>query len=315
MSGAPAATGGSGRRGGAAPGAGDSQHAAPDGQTDSTATTAAMPVVALDDVRFTRAEGFALHVARLRLAAGEALACVGPSGCGKTTLVELVAGILVPQQGRARLLGVDLGALSDEGRRAHRIAHVGFVFQRFALLEHLTGLENVLLPYHVSRALRLDDAARERALELAHTLGVAHALPRKPERLSQGERQRLAICRALVTEPDLLLADEPTGNLDPARSAETMELLVSQARRRGTGLLVATHDHGLLDRFDRVLVVGDTGEVRDTGEAQAERGVRDADERQRERGRRDTDEIQRERGEGHGDRGGRNAGDRGGRDA
>jgi ABC-type lipoprotein export system ATPase subunit len=219
------------------------------------------PIAVLDRVQFRRKGGFRLAARTVRLEAGEAVAVVGPSGCGKTTLVHLVAGIVSPDSGHVIVQGTDLSSLSDHGRRALRIRDIGMVFQRFALLEHLTGLENVLLPYHVSSALRLDDAVINRARSLAEHLGVAHALDRKPERLSQGERQRLAIARALVTVPDLLLADEPTGNLDPDRSQETIELLVDEARQRGAGLLVATHDHALLDRFDRVLEVGDNGEV------------------------------------------------------
>jgi ABC-type lipoprotein export system ATPase subunit len=219
------------------------------------------PLALLDHVQFRREGGFRLAAHDVRLEAGEAVAVVGPSGCGKTTLVHLVAGIVAPDSGHVIVQGTDLAALSDDGRRALRIRDIGMVFQRFALLEHLTGLENVLLPYHVSSALRLDDAAISRARSLAEHLGVSHALDRKPERLSQGERQRLAIARALVTAPDLLLADEPTGNLDPDRSLETIELLIDEARQRRAGLLVATHDHALLEHFDRVLEVGDNGEV------------------------------------------------------
>lgn len=221
----------------------------------------AAPLVQLDGVSLTRDGGFTLSVDGLSIAPGEAVACVGPSGCGKTTLAHLVAGILLADTGNARLDGHELAALTEDRRRALRITTIGMVFQRFALLDHLTGLENVLLPYHVSDELDLTDGAEERARGLAHTLGVAARLDARPERMSQGERQRLAICRALVTRPALLIADEPTGNLDPARSDETIELLVSQAREHDVALFVVTHDHGLLEHFDRILTVDDQGSV------------------------------------------------------
>jgi putative ABC transport system ATP-binding protein len=220
-------------------------------------------MLTLSDVHFRYGSGgFALSVDALSVARGERVACVGPSGSGKTTLAHLMAGILVPDAGHVTLAGHALSSLSDAERRALRITTIGMVFQRFALLEHLTGLENILLPYHISAALLLDEPAQQRARDLAQTMGIEHVLGRRPERLSQGERQRLAICRALVTQPGLVIADEPTGNLDPRATATTLDLLTEQVAQRGATLLVVTHDHSLLPRFDRVLQTTDDGQVR-----------------------------------------------------
>lgn len=219
-------------------------------------------MLTLSDVLFSYGDdGFSLSVDELSVGRGERIACVGPSGSGKTTLAHLMAGILVPDSGRVVLAGQTLSSLPDAERRALRITTVGMVFQRFALLDHLTGLENILLPYHVSAALQLDASVQHRAAELAQTMGIRHVLDRRPERLSQGERQRLAICRALVTEPGLVIADEPTGNLDPRATSVTLDLLAEQVSQRGATLLVVTHDHSLLTRFDRVLQTTDDGRV------------------------------------------------------
>lgn len=211
-------------------------------------------LVRLDGVRFAYGEGgFSLAVDALEVARGERVAVVGPSGCGKTTLVSLMTGVLVPGAGAVRLGDAVVSSLAEDARRALRLERVGMVFQELELLEYLTGLENALLPYHLSARLALDEAVRSRALELMASLGVAHAATRLPARLSQGERQRVAIARALVTEPDLIVADEPTGNLDPDNARATLDLLAERSASLDAALLVVTHDHGLLDRFDRVI--------------------------------------------------------------
>lgn len=206
------------------------------------------------DLRFRYGEGdFALDLEGLVVEPGEAVACIGPSGCGKTTLLRLLTGQLVPDAGTVTLADRPLSALSDQARRARRLREVGLVFQDFALLDYLSARDNLLLPYRLSPELGLDDSARARADELARATGIAGLLSRKPARLSQGERQRVALCRALVTEPGLVVADEPTGNLDPRAGAAAVDLLFEQVRARGATLLVVTHDHLLLPRFDRVL--------------------------------------------------------------
>jgi putative ABC transport system ATP-binding protein len=224
-----------------------------------TSTTAAPLPVRIESLAFRHAAGamegpgFQLALRELDLPAGDSLVCIGPSGCGKSTLLQLLAGILVPESGRVLLGDVDLTQRNEAQRRDYRISNIGLVFQEFELLEHLTVAENVLLPYFVNRNLRRDDAAEQTLRELAEQLGVIAHLPRKPHKLSQGERQRVALCRALVTRPRLLLADEPTGNLDPDNTGNVMDLLLEEVRRRGTTLVMVTHDHDLVPKFDHVL--------------------------------------------------------------
>jgi putative ABC transport system ATP-binding protein len=149
--------------------------------------------------------------------------------------------------------GALLSDLDDAARRAFRVQHVGLVFQEFELLDYLDVLDNILLPYRVHPSMRLDGAVRDRAIALARDVGLGDKLRRHPQRLSHGEKQRAAVCRALVTQPDLLLADEPTGNLDPVNKERVLEILVDHARATGATLVTVTHDHGMLKRFGRVI--------------------------------------------------------------
>ena len=218
-----------------------------------TETDDVRPLVELAGVALSFAGGFRLAIDELSIPRGQKVACIGPSGSGKTTLVNLVAGILAAERGTVRALGRDLGALSDAERRSFRRTSIGLVFQELELVDYLSARDNVLLPRWIGG--RPSPADRARADALARSLGIADLLGRKPARLSQGERQRVAIARALVTEPELLLCDEPTGNLDPDTSHATLNLLFTEAERRGTTVLFVTHDHGLLPRFDRTIDV------------------------------------------------------------
>jgi putative ABC transport system ATP-binding protein len=211
-------------------------------------------MIRLTDLEFRYGEGdFALRIPELVVERGEAVAVIGPSGSGKTTLLNLIAGIATPQAGAVTTDGVELTALDDARRRDFRIRHVGLVFQEFELLEYLSVLDNVLLPYRINPSLRLEPSVRERAATLAQRVGVGDKLDRNARRLSQGERQRAAVCRALIAEPALLLADEPTGNLDPANKDRVLDILFDSARASGTTLLAVTHDHDILGRFGRVI--------------------------------------------------------------
>ncbi len=199
------------------------------------------------------ANTFRLPVPEFSLEDGERVAIVGPSGSGKTTLLNLIAGILTPETGKIDVSGTEVSALSDAARRRFRASQIGFVFQDFALLDYLPARQNILYPYRITPALTLDTAARERAEALANACGIGDKLDRHPSALSQGEQQRVAICRALVTQPKLILSDEATGNLDPSSKARILDLLFEQASEAGASVLAVTHDHELLPRFERVL--------------------------------------------------------------
>jgi len=201
-----------------------------------------------------RRGGFALRIERFEADAGEAVAVVGASGCGKTTFLHLAAGVLAADAGEVRVAGKELGKLSASRRAAFRLERIGLVFQEFELVEHLSVRENIALPRHLGWR---GEGLRERAGELARATGIDHRLDAGPRRLSQGERQRVAICRALATAPRLLLADEPTGNLDPTNKRAALELLLGQAREQECAVVVATHDHDLLGAFDRVVEFGE----------------------------------------------------------
>ena len=199
------------------------------------------------------AGGFCLRVPEFSLGDGERVAIVGPSGSGKTTLLNLIAGILTPEEGRIDVAGTNVAGLPDSERRKFRASQIGFVFQDFALLDYLSARQNIYYPYRITPALRLDEAARDRAEALAQACGIADKLDRHPTALSQGEQQRVAICRALITQPKLILSDEATGNLDPDSKARILDLLFDQAAKAGAPVLAVTHDHELLPRFERVL--------------------------------------------------------------
>ena len=211
-------------------------------------------MIELSDVLFRYREGeFELRIRELAVARGEQVGLIGPSGSGKTTLLHLLAGIERPERGRIAVDGTALSELSDPNTRAFRIRKLGLVFQEFALLEHLSVFDNVLLPYRITPVLELDATARQRAHSLIEDVGLGESSDRLVTQLSQGERQRVAVCRALVTEPSLLLADEPTGNLDPANKFRVIDILRDYAVEHDATLLTVTHDHDLLDRFPRVI--------------------------------------------------------------
>ena len=195
---------------------------------------------------------FRLRVPQLGIEGGSTVALIGPSGTGKTTLLSLLAGILVPDTGTVRVNGTHLSGLDDRVRRDFRIRHTGLVFQEFELLEYLSVLDNILLPYRISSALALNEGIRERAKSLAEQVGIADKLRRHPRQLSQGERQRVALCRALLPQPPVILADEPTGNLDPANRDRVLAIVFDYVKTRQATLIAVTHEHDLLDRFQRV---------------------------------------------------------------
>ncbi|WP_405730396.1 ABC transporter ATP-binding protein [Streptomyces sp. NBC_00028] len=200
----------------------------------------------------------ALRGVSLEVPRGELVALKGRSGSGKTTLLNIVGGLDAPDQGRVEVGGRDLAALDEDGLLALRRDHVGFVFQSFGLIPILTAAENVGVPLRLRRA---DARAREERVELLLSLvGLADHAAQRPTELSGGQQQRVAIARALANSPSLLIADEPTGQLDAETGHAVMELLRAVVRSENVTALVATHDATLLDLADRVLELGD-GEI------------------------------------------------------
>ncbi len=185
----------------------------------------------------------------LRVRAGETLAIVGASGAGKSTLLSLLAGLDSPSSGRVSIAGVDLTALSEDGRAAVRGKYVGFVFQSFHLIPSLTALENVMLPLELANSAD----ARATAAAALGDVGLSARLAHYPKQLSGGEQQRVAIARAFVTRPRVLFADEPTGNLDTASGQRVADLLFELNRSTGSTLVLVTHDRGLAARCGRTL--------------------------------------------------------------
>ena len=211
-------------------------------------------MITIQDLQFYYREGeFNLDIPEFRISGGEKVAVIGPSGSGKTTLLNLIAGIVTPIKGTVRVNEVKIDALNDAGRRDFRITQIGFVFQDFELLDYLNVMDNIFHPYRITRALVLDKSVRARAVQLANEMGIGDKLKRMSNNLSQGEKQRTAICRALLPQPKLLLADEATGNLDPDNKTLILDLLFRAVDQHGATLLAVTHDHELLKRFDRIV--------------------------------------------------------------
>jgi putative ABC transport system ATP-binding protein len=217
-------------------------------------------MIRIEQLRFAYpADAFVLRVDRLEIAVGECVALIGPSGCGKTTLMNLVSGILVPDAGVVHVDGIPLSQEGLASRQAFRLGRVGLVPQNFELLDYLTVRENILLPFRLGSPGLVDRAGEERCAELAGRVGISAHLAKVPGQLSQGERQRAALCRSLVTSPRLILADEPTGNLDPETAERSLGLLLQAARTRGAAVLLVTHSARAAEAADRTLFLGRHG--------------------------------------------------------
>jgi putative ABC transport system ATP-binding protein len=195
---------------------------------------------------------FELKIPHLEINSNEQVAVIGPSGTGKTTFLYLLAGIYEANQGTVLIDDIVLNHYSKAERQDFRIASMGLVFQEFELLEYLTVEDNVLLPYYINSIMSKDPQVRERALDLIETTGLIAKRTRYPHQLSQGERQRVAVCRALITQPRVLLCDEPTGNLDPGNRDLVLNLLLDYSQKQEVPLILVTHDHQPLNRFSRV---------------------------------------------------------------
>jgi lipoprotein-releasing system ATP-binding protein len=182
---------------------------------------------------------------------GEVVALVAPSGAGKSTLLHIAGLLDIPDTGTVAIRGEDLTNLNDRRRTAIRRNDVGFIYQFHHLLPEFSALENITLPQMANGVA--DKAAKARAMELLDTVGVAHRAAHRPAELSGGEQQRVAFCRALANDPVLLLADEPTGNLDPATSDRVFDALMSLVRSTGLAAVIATHNLELAARMDRAV--------------------------------------------------------------
>ncbi len=215
------------------------------------------PILEITDLRLSLVGGGGkvniLRGVDLSVAPGETVSIAGPSGAGKTTLLMAVSGLERPTTGSVRVAGVDLNALNEDGLARFRREHVGIVFQSFHLVPTMTALENTALPLEFAG----DPDARERAEEALAAVGLADRRRHYPGQLSGGEQQRVALARAFVAQPSLLLADEPTGNLDRETGARVMDLLFDLQTRHGTTLLLVTHDEILAGRCSRRLRMAD----------------------------------------------------------
>ena len=211
-------------------------------------------MIQIQDLTFYYRLGeFSLNIEAFSVVKGEKVAVIGPSGSGKTTLLNLVGGIVTPMKGVVSVDQIKVNELNDAGRRDFRVANIGFVFQDFELLDYLNVLDNILHPYRITGALSLNKEVRSRALVLAKEMGIGDKLRRHANDLSHGEKQRVAICRALLPRPKLILSDEATGNLDPDNKMLILDLLFRSVEQHDATLLAVTHDHELLNRFDRIV--------------------------------------------------------------
>jgi putative ABC transport system ATP-binding protein len=225
---------------------------------------AAPPSLRLTDVHLELASAAGpVNILRgidLSVAAGEVVSIVGPSGSGKSSLMMLIGGLERPTQGRVEVAGRELSALSEDQLALFRRDHVGIVFQNFHLIPTMTALENVAIPLEFAGAADAFDRAAERL----RAVGLGHRLSHYPGQLSGGEQQRTALARAFAADPDVILADEPTGNLDGETGRQVIELMFDLSRKRGATLLLITHDPALAARCDRIVRLVD-GRFTDAG--------------------------------------------------
>ncbi|TRX70246.1 ABC transporter ATP-binding protein [Carboxylicivirga sp. M1479] len=200
---------------------------------------------------------FKLAIEQLSIARGQKVAVIGPSGSGKTTLLNLIAGILEPNSGDVKVGDRHIVSLSDKEKRDYRIKDIGFVFQDFRLISYLNGLDNILLPFKINNSIKVNGETEDWIKLMCDEMAIKSKLSKFPNQLSHGEKQRLAICRALVAKPSIILADEPTGNLDPANKTNIMQLLFSYASKNDSTLITVTHDYDMLKGFDTVIDFND----------------------------------------------------------
>ena len=229
------------------------------GQTVSRTAAPSAGLVEMDDVSKTYQAGTvkvrALDGVTLRVERGEMVAIMGPSGCGKTTLLNCISGLDVVDAGAVRIAGTDLNTMTDNARTSFRAQQMGFIFQTYNLLPVLSSVENVELPLVVSGTSPRE--ARKRALVALEGVGLAHVAGNRPSQLSGGQRQRVTIARALVNQPEIVWADEPTGALDSRTADDIMSLMETLNRERGITFVLVTHDPGIGSRCHRIVHMRD----------------------------------------------------------
>jgi len=196
---------------------------------------------------------FKLSIDRLTFNTGSKTAIIGTSGYGKTTMLNIIAGIILPEQGGVLINDHKINTLSDKERRNYRIQNIGFIFQDFKLIPYLNVVDNILLPFRINNSIQMGKETLKGANDLAEDLGIVDKLKKYPSKLSQGEKQRVAICRALLNRPSIILADEPTGNLDPENKKKIMKILFSAVKKFNATLITVTHDHEMLDGFEDII--------------------------------------------------------------
>ena len=211
-------------------------------------------MIQLKDIYFQYPHSdFKLKINNLSFIAGSKTAIIGPSGFGKTTMLNIIAGILMPESGTVNVGETNVNTLSEKDRRNYRIQNVGFVFQDFRLVPYLSVYDNILLPFRINTALKPDLESSRRANDLAVELGIGRLIKKYPAKLSHGERQRVAIARALINKPRVILADEPTGNLDPANKSHIKNILFDAVEKHQATLITVTHDHEMLKGYDDII--------------------------------------------------------------
>ncbi|MBO6756802.1 MAG: ABC transporter ATP-binding protein [Roseibium sp.] len=226
------------------------------------------PAIALKDVHLTLGDGAGrVHILKgidLEITAGTSVGLVGPSGSGKSTLLMVMAGLERADSGMVHVAGSELGPLSEDALAQFRGRNVGIIFQSFHLVPNMTALENVAVPLELAG----DRTAFDRAEAELQAVGLGHRLHHYPAQMSGGEQQRVAVARALVVEPEILIADEPTGNLDDSTGTQIVDLMFHAQKKRRTTLVLVTHDLGLAEQCDRVIRVR-SGEIEEASQSAA----------------------------------------------
>ncbi len=207
------------------------------------------------------ASDFKMEISDIKITQGSKIAISGKSGSGKTTLIHLISGILKPQSGEILFYDKSITDMNDKEIRKHRISNIGFIFQEFELLEYLNVMDNLVLPYKINKSLVLDAEIKDKAKEIANRIGIGNKLDQHPKQLSGGERQRLAIARALITSPPLIIADEPTGNLDAKTSNIVMDEITDQVSYTNSTLIMISHNNELISSFDEIIDIQESPNI------------------------------------------------------